>query len=140
MATSTFTPDVACEVIPRTEASSDDLRALAVALSAWSEGELRADGLLLTIDNLVLVELLGGDDPSEVVFAVLYGQDDGDCLTITRRTPHHAPAVAAQNLVVSCAFRGPTYSRQRVLQSLHEAIPAYLVEDIILDGRSWMLP
>jgi len=141
METNTLIPDVACDVVPRRDASSDDLRALGLALADWSEAELRAGGLLRSIDNIVLVELLGGDDPSEIVFAVLHGQDDNDCLTITRRAPVHAdPAEAALQLVVACAFCGPTYSRQRAVQSLRDAIPAHLVEDIVIDGRSWNHP
>ncbi len=136
METNTFTPDVACEVLPRGDASSDDLRALA----HWSETELRA-GLLDFIDNIVLFELLGGDDPTEVVFAVLYGEDSGDCLTITRRAPVQAERPEAfGQLVVACTFRGSSYDRQRVIQSLRSAIPAALVDDIVLDGRSWNAP
>jgi len=89
----------------------------------------------------VLTELLGGDDPAAVVFAVIYGEDDGDCLTILRRTPPHSdPADAARQLVVACSFRGSVYSRRRAVESLRDAVPAGLVEDVLIDGRSWDLP
>jgi hypothetical protein len=141
METNTLTPDVPAEVQPRRDATSDDLMALGRALADWSEGQLAPGGLLRFIDNIVLTELVGGDDPSEVVFAVCYGEDDADVLTITRRaTVHSNPAAAAQLLIVACTFRGPGYSRRRVVESLRDAIPAALVEDVVIDGRSWNLP
>jgi hypothetical protein len=141
METDTLTFDVAAEVVPRHDATSDDLKALGRALADWSEGELVPGGLLRFIDNIVLTELLGGDDPSELVFAVVFGEDDGDVLTITRRAPPHAdPAAAARLLVVACSFRGAGYSRRRAVESLRDAVPAALVEDVIIDGRSWNVP
>lgn len=140
METNTLTPDVPCEVVPRRGATSDELKALGLALADWSEGELRAGGLLCSIDNIVLAELLGGDDPSDFVFAVLYGDDGADPLTITRLPPAHSdPAEAAQRLIVFCSFRRPDYSRSRAIESLRDAVPAGLVEDVLIDGRSWNL-
>jgi hypothetical protein len=140
MATDTLTPDVPCEVVPRRGATSDELKALGLALAVWSESELREGGLLRCIDNIVLAELLGGDDPSELVFAVLHGDTNDDTVTITRLTsPHSDPAAAAQQLIVSCSFRGPGYSRSRAVESLRDAVPAALVEDVLIDGRSWNL-
>src|SRR5690348_1998458 len=136
METDTLTPDVPAEVLPRRGSTSDDLKSLGRALADWSEGELAPGGLLRFIDNIVLTELVGGDDPSEVVFAVCYGEDDGDVLTITRRAPPHSdPAAAAALLVVACSFRGTGYSRRRAVESLRDAIPAALVEDVVIDGR-----
>jgi hypothetical protein len=141
METNTLTPDVLAEVVPRREATSDQLRALGLALADWSEGELRPGGLLRSIDNIVLTELLGGDDPTEYVFAVLRGADEDDAITITCRTPQHAdPAEAARCLIVACSFRGPGYDRSRAVESLRAAVPAALVEDVRIDGRSWNLP
>ncbi len=140
MDTKILTPDVPAEVLPRRQATSADLKALGLALADWSTEELAPGGLLRSIDNIVLTELVGGDDPSEVVFAVLYGEDDDDCLTITRLTRHAEPAAAAQLLIVACSFRGSVYSRRRAVESLRDAVPAALVEDVIIDGRSWNLP
>jgi hypothetical protein len=141
METNTLTPDVPAEVLPSRAATSDDLKALGHALADWSESELRPDGLLRDIDNIVLTELLGGDDPSDVVFAVVYGEDDDDGLTIIRRaTPHADPVTAAALLVVAFSFRGAGYNRRRAVESLRDAVPAALVEDVIIDGRSWDLP
>jgi len=141
METNTLRPDVPGEIVPRPDATSDDLKVLGLALSDWSKVELRPGGLLRSIDNNVLTELLGGDDPAAVVFAVIYGEDDGDCLTILRRTPPHSdPADAARQLVVACSFRGSVYSRRRAVESLRDAVPAGLVEDVLIDGRSWDLP
>jgi hypothetical protein len=139
---STLTPDVPARVLPRPDASSDELNALGRALIDWSEGELGPGGLLREIDNIVLTELVGGDDPSEVVFAVLYGEDDDDdALTITRlASPHSDPVAAARLLVVACSFRRAGYSRRRAVNSLRDAIPAALVEDVLIDGRSWNSP
>ena len=89
----------------------------------------------------MLTELLGGDDPAEFVFAVLYGETDDDCLTIIRRTPPHSdPDQTAQCLIVDCSFRGPVFDRRRVIASLRHALPANLVESVLIDGRSWDLP
>jgi hypothetical protein len=140
METNTLTPDVPGEVLPRREATSDELKALGLALADWSEAELRPGGLLRSIDNIVLTELLGGDDPSEVVFAVLYGPQDDECFTITQRTPPHSdPAEAARRLIVACVFRGSVYDRRRAVESLRDAVPAALVQDVLIDGRSWDL-
>jgi len=141
METNTLGPDVPGQNVPLPDATSDDLKVLGLALSDWSKVELRPGGLLRSIDNIVLTELLGGDDPAAVVFAVIYGEDDGDCLTILRRTPPHSdPADAARQLVVACSFRGSVYSRRRAVESLRDAVPAGLVEDVLIDGRSWDLP
>ena len=141
METNTLTPDIPGTVLPRRGATSDELKALGLALTDWSEAELRPGGLLRAIDNVVLTELLGGDDPSEVVFAVLRGEDNGDFVTITQRTPPHSdPAEAAGRLIVACLFRGSAYDRPRAVESLRDAIPAALVEDVLIDGRSWDLP
>jgi hypothetical protein len=141
METNTLTPDIPGEVLPRRGATSDDLKALGLALADWSETELQPGGLLHSIDNIVLTELLGGDDPSEIVFAVLRGTDDGDFVTITQRTLAHSdPAEAAGRLIVACLFRGSGYDRHRAVESLRDAIPAALVEDVLIDGRSWDSP
>jgi hypothetical protein len=141
MQTNTLTPDVTAEVLPRHDATSDDLKVLGVALADWSAAELRPGGLLRAIDNIVLTELLGGDNPSEVVFAVIRGENDADTLMIMRRTAAHSnPAEAARHLIVTCLFRGPEYNRHRAVESLRDAVPAGLVEDILIDGRSWNLP
>jgi hypothetical protein len=141
MKTDTLKPDVPAEIWPRRDATSDDLKALGRALADWSAGELAPGGLLRLIDNIVLTELVGGDDPAEVVFAVCYGEDDGDVLTITRRAPPHSdPAAAARLLAIACSFRGAGYSRRRAVESLRDAIPAALVQDVVIDGRSWNLP
>jgi hypothetical protein len=141
MDTCTLTPDIPCEVVPRRDATSDELKDLGIALAHWSKEELQPGGLLRSIDNIVLAELLGGDDPSEVVFAIVYAEDDDDRLTITRLPAHHSdPAQAAQQLIVACSFRGTAFSRGRAIASLRDAIPAGLVEDVVLDGRSWNQP
>jgi hypothetical protein len=142
MDTNTLTPDIPAEIRPRRDATSDQLKALGELLADWSEGELAPDGLLRFIDNIVLIELVGGDDPSELIFAVFYSaDDDADGLTIIRcATPHSDPAAAARLLVVVCSFRGAGYSRRRAVESLRDAIPAALVEDVLIDGRSWDLP
>jgi hypothetical protein len=141
METDTRTPDVSGEVVPRRDATSDELKALGLALADWSEAQLRAGGLLRSIDNIVLAELLGGDDPSEYVFAVLSSEEEDTCLTITCRTPPHSdPAEAARRLIVACSFCGAGYDRRRAIDSLRDAVPAGLVEDVLIDGRSWDQP
>ncbi len=141
MKTNTLTPDVRGEVLPRQDATSDELKGLGLALADWSAKELRPGGLLRSIDNIVLTELLGGDDPSQVVFAVVHAEDDSDFVTILRRTPPHSdPAEAARQLIIACAFRGAGYDRHRAVESLRDAVPAGLVDDVLIDGRSWDLP
>jgi hypothetical protein len=133
-------PDIPAQIVPRRNASSEELKLLGHALANWSEAELHAGGLLRFIDNIVLVELMGGDDPSEVVFAVLYGETDDDCLTIVRLTPPHTDPDAAQRLIVDCSFCGAGYDRHQAIASLRNAVPGELVEDVLIDGRSWDLP
>jgi hypothetical protein len=141
MDTNIPTPDILCEILPRREATSDGLKLLSLALAHWSERELRPGGLLAWIDNIVLTELLSGDDLSEVVFAVVYAEAYDDCLTILRRDLRHSdPAEAAQRLVVACTFHGSGYSRTSAVASLRDGVSVELVEDVLLDGRGWNLP
>src|SRR5690349_4754674 len=110
METNILAPDVAGEILPRRTATSEELKLLGQLLTGWSEEELRAGGLLRAIDNIVLTELMGGDDPSGVLFAVVSGDDPNDWVAISRLTPPHSdPAEAAGRLVVCCTFRGPAY-------------------------------
>ena len=140
METDALTPDVPCDIVPRHDATSDGLKLLGLALAQWSQEELRPGGLLRHIDNIVLAELLGGDDPSDLVFALVHGEEEGECLTVRRcGLPHSNPTEAARRLVVACSFSGPGYSRQQAIDSLREGVPSGLVEDVLLDGRSWDL-
>jgi hypothetical protein len=136
MDTDTLTPDVPCQVVPRPDAKSDERKALGLALASWSEQQLAADGLLRSIDNIVLTELLGGDDASDLVFAIVFAESDDDSLTILRRGDQRSDD-AAQDTVVFCAFRGDGYSRCRAIASLRAGIPVNLVHDVLIDGRSW---
>jgi hypothetical protein len=139
METEAVTPaDIPCEVLPRSDASAAQLRALGQALADWSANEFAAEGQLRFIDNLVVAELLGGEDPTELVFAVIHADSDEDSLTITRRVGWpERPAGSAQKLTVSCSFRGAGYDRRGVIAALRGAIPTELVCDILIDGRSW---
>jgi hypothetical protein len=139
METEAVTPaDIPCEVLPRPDASAAQLRALGQALADWSGTEFAGEGRLRSIDNIVVAELLGGEDPTEVVFAVIHADSDEDSLTITRRVAWpERPAGSAQQLIVSCSFRGAGYDRRGVIAALRAAIPTELVHDIVIDGRSW---
>ncbi len=137
METDVLTPDIPCEIVPRCDATPEQLKALGEALAAWSEEQFATDSALRTIDNLVVAQFLGTDDLLEMVFAVVYAESADDGLTITRRGRGATQAAAPEPLIVFCSFRGANYDRGRVIAGLRAAIPAELVQDIVIDGRSW---
>jgi hypothetical protein len=138
-----------CEVIPRAGATPAELKALGSALLHWYVRECRGDGLAHSVDTEALIELLNGRLPAPRVprlspACVPGGAEDfapGGLNGYELRTPaveQLRDALAdARRPAALLRVRGGDYDRPRTVASLRRHIPAGLVGDVRLDGRSW---
>jgi len=131
---------VECEVIPRRDASSDELKKLAEVLERW------------IVDNAApsmttayaLADLRQGELPRPLSVALEYYLDD----SLVQRG--HAPPAGPQRLerhhqvVEKLGTMGTSRAvfvrvadAEQASASLRSAIPADLVADILIDHRSW---
>ena len=107
---------IRCTVIPRPDATPRQLQALGAALHRWYRQEYREHGMALYTNEEATRALLDG----------LWPPPDSP----KRKTAHRA--------TVPLEVRGGrSYNREATIASLRKAIPAGLVEDVFIDGRSW---
>ncbi len=140
---------IECEVIPRARASADDLKALGTALLRWYVRERDRDGVAHSLDTEALVDLLNGrlpparlkrapsssPVPREVVPSPVHLGGYEMRLPDVRRLQAALAAVAEP--VAILRVRRWNYERRRVLASLRDYIPAELVQDVRVEGKSW---
>jgi len=98
---------IPCVVVPRRGATREDLNQLGRALIHFA----RHGGVRCRVDAGVLGDLLGGNRPTQAL------------------TP------GAEGISFTVGARG--YDRRRTLDSLRRHVPAELVEDVLVEGRSW---
>jgi hypothetical protein len=90
------------------------------------------------MDNLALLDLLAEESPQALVLQMLGKATDADPWGEKIPTPESAGPDAPDERTIFFAVRGgPSYDRRRVLASLRPDIPEELVEDILIDGKSW---
>jgi hypothetical protein len=123
--------DVPCRIVPRSTLSSADLQRLGQALDDWSLRELPEGGLLRSIDAIAVFDLIAGDLMQEALLGIVHGG------SLVPDSPPTACSERPEELYVFCAFRGEEYNRVRTVASLRSGIPADLVQDVLLDERSW---
>jgi hypothetical protein len=115
------------------------LKALGRALAAWTDRELARGGLLRFIDNIALLDLVGAGEPQDVVAEIL-GWSDAAASRRPDPPPPCGPVAEPEVYFVDLILRGPASRRLAAVKSLRVAIPADLVEDILINGRSWNQP
>jgi hypothetical protein len=141
-----------CEVIPRPGATPDELKSLGSAVLRWYVRECRGEGIAHSVDTEALIELLNGRLPAARVpkpspAYVSSGAPEtevhaGSGLNgYELRRPNveqlrEALATARRPAALLCV-RERNYDRARIIASLRESIPAELVADVRVDGRSW---
>jgi|SRR5208283_5217815 len=111
-----------CEILPRPDASPEQLQALGQAIQRWYHQEVKDEGTTRRIDNQALEDLLAGQMPQPVSFEALTASTE---------------AQAKKHAVPIMVRGGPAYDRQAIIRSLRRAIPSELVEDVLVAGRSW---
>lgn len=140
-----------CEIIPRKYAGRDQHRALGAAIARWTQRESGSDGLLQFISRFTLANLMNGDPPDPYVDQHQSLQDDK--LMSTPRRLSGSEEIQRRNklkrelgedserrTVYIQVRSGPNARRARVIESLRQAIPADLVEDVLVDNRGWDEP
>jgi hypothetical protein len=140
-----------CEVIPRPGAAPAELKALGSALLRWYVRECGGGGIAHSVDTEALIELLNGRLPAPRVprpspAYVPTGP------TEAAREPAglggyelRAPTVEqlrealaeARRSAALLRVRERNYDRARTVASLREHLPAELIGDVRLDGRTW---
>lgn len=140
---------IVCEVIPRKSADPQELKALGTALLRWYVQERESGGVAHSLDTEALIQLLNGRLPPTFPGS-LRSRD----LTLSPSTPPPTflggYEVALPNLdrlrealewsaqpVAIVRVRRWRFDRERAVASLRTHIPAHLVEDIRVDGKSW---
>jgi hypothetical protein len=149
-------------IVPRQDASSDELKELGAALAAWWRAECAIPGSAAErLDEDALNDLLAGELPQPFGLRLLGWFRDPEAhrgVTLPRRLTaqdmtdvlRHArdanPAVARRipptNL--RAVFLGLSNHGElavnRLLAGLRLRLPPDLVEDVLIDGRSWDEP
>jgi hypothetical protein len=140
-----------CEVIPRAGATAAELKALGSALLRWYVRECRGDGIAHSVDTEALIELLNGRVPAprvprpSPVFVRSGPADLTADLSALNGYELHAPRVERLREALAEARRPAALLRVRegkcdhcrAVASLREHLPAGLVADVLVEGRSW---
>jgi hypothetical protein len=138
-----------CEVIPRAGASPAQLRALGSALLRWYVRECPEAGVAHSLDTAALIELLNGRPPparvARLSAAPVRAGRSGPATV--HLGGYEMPLPSMERLgealrevdgpAASFRVRGSNYDRRRTIATLRCHIPAGLVEDVHVDGRSW---
>jgi hypothetical protein len=131
---------VECEIVPRQDATSEELKSLAKALARWMANH----GSPSLTTAYGLTDLRRGELPQPLSMALETFLDDN--LAQRGLTPPHGAQRALRHQQIldklgPMASSRAVYLRVRGAEeaaaSLREAIPADLVEDIFIDRRSW---
>jgi hypothetical protein len=141
---------IRCELIPRVDASPEQLRTLGKALAGWCERESGDDGILHFISRHALADLAVGERPCPFIDQVeeLLQEEEaliGRARTLTpdeetqrRRKLRDELGDDCMRRTLLIQVRGAAYShRQRTIDSFRRSIPPELVEDILINDRTW---
>lgn len=151
-----------CAIIPRRDLTSDELKELGVSLAAWWRAECAAPGSAVErLDEDALNDLLAGELPQPFGLRLLgwfrepgahrgltvprrlTARDMSDVLrhardanpTVARRIP---PADLRAVFLGLANYTEPAV--RRLLAGLRRRLPADLLDDVLIDGRSWDEP
>lgn len=140
-----------CEVVPRPGATPAELKALGSALLRWYVRECREDGIAHSVDTEALIELLNGRLPAPRVprlspACVPSGAGEvAEPAAPLNGYELRAPDVErlrqalaeARRPAALLRVRAGNYDRARAVASLRQYLPAELVRDVCVGGRSW---
>jgi hypothetical protein len=141
-----------CEVMPRPGATAAELKALGTALLRWYVRECGGQGIAHSVDTEALIELLNGRLPAARVprpspAFVPTGPAESAAPRPAGLNGYELPSPRVEHLREALAaarrpaallrVRERNYDRARVIASLREHVPAQLVGELCLDGRSW---
>jgi hypothetical protein len=138
-----------CELIPRREATREQLRQLGSALGEWCQRESSDEGILHYISRDVLADLSNGNQPP--TFADQYEAMCDEAHSFFAPPPERTAEEKRKRLIAlkeqfgtrvmrRCVFfqvRGNYPERRRAVLNLRAAVPAELVEDLLILDRSW---
>jgi hypothetical protein len=130
------------EVIARPGATPSQLKVLGITLCAWGEREGGRTGMLHSIDNLSLLSLLSDGSPESLFLQILGASPppkgrNGKGRSFRPQPSEPAAEDPAERSVFFVVRGGPGYNRRRLIASLRRSLPAELVQDVVVDGRSW---
>ncbi len=120
---------IACELQPLRSATTDQLKRLGMSLKAWADREL-GKGVLVSIDPEALASLLRGEPPNPLGLRVKEHNEDASWEQIREDL---GAALSERSL----RFTVKDEPRGTIIESLRKAVPAELVEDILIDDASW---
>jgi hypothetical protein len=125
--------------MPRQDASTEELKALAVAFTELTRRELGHAGILESFDPGHLADLIRGELPQPMALRIATEHGKlGEHLDLKRLFQDLGRESSDRSL--HFALRdGPSYDRRGVIQVLRQVIPAELVEDILIGDESWDL-
>jgi hypothetical protein len=140
-----------CEVIPRPGVTPDELKALGSALLRWYVRECGGDGVAHSVDTEALIELLNGRLPQARVprpsLAFVTSGPAGGGPDTTGLNGYEMPAPSVEQLRAALAaarrpaallrVREGKYDRGRAVAGLRDHLPAALIADVLVDGRTW---
>jgi hypothetical protein len=122
-----------CELRPRHDVTPDELKRLGTALQEWGSRESGNEGVLFSIDPNHLDSLLAGEPPNPLAVQVATHHEE---VPLERIRQDLGP-LASDRSVRFAVKDEPHCTRARVIESLRQAIPPELVEDILIDEVSW---
>jgi hypothetical protein len=123
---------ILCELHPRRDATPEQLKKLGAALGEWARREL-GKGILYSIDSKGLVSLLSGEPTNPLALEAAAHHKD---VPLERIRQDLGP-LASDRSVRFTVKDEPHCSCDEVIESLREAIPSELVEDIFIGDVSW---
>jgi hypothetical protein len=121
-----------CELRPHHDTTPEQLKRLGTALQVWAQREL-GKGILYSIEPKGLQSLLGGEPPNPLALQAKAHHED---VPLERIRQDLGPLASDRSLRFT-VHDEPHCTRDMVAQSLRQAIPAELVEDILIDDVSW---
>jgi len=134
---------IECEIVPLKNATGAQLQALGTALRRWARREMGKGGMARAVDQRALEDLGKGELPQPMASRLsdMFGKPGA-----ARGTAHELASDRVRNVfpqlpneqTIRIKLCGdPSYRRALAIQSLAQEVPADLVEDIRIDGRSW---